>query len=799
MSLPTLYYPTPCEVSADCEDCEVGFYHRELQVTDEYYVYQSQLEVNEACDVISRHLASIKEARDVLTKTLDTHADLFMSRWKKYSQAKREKVLQAIAPDIAPHPWHIFDYQNFSPHDPAENFRNPKTRHQLLLPWLDLETLKSHPQVLSLCCITEHNVHPKHGLFRYAVPCVIVHGLQYGGFLPWNQDDANRADILGFPKAELLFEAQAYLMTTLQKLVSRVLEGVREGTPAQTSKWRELTHRSNFKRTNEIELWSPYIFPAFSAPHTLDLRRLTSLASARLRVIKDHLWQLQCSPAYMHRHVKLFMEINGPIQTRRLAGRDVTYQALFLVEYYIKEIHNYFIWKWVEEECKRAEGLQVRFRDNIYPGQPVPQEYAEAIRRLIAILGGALVNMKSCLRLAIIYANPNVEGVADTYVADGQTAFDSIFTLPGSWDCDNPLLWCLMRMGGRHNMAHLLYDDAVLLSFFQHHLSSSAFQKKAGINEFLSLWVDNLSEFSEILSSVCSGRPKPEDVDLKEVIKTYRRDEWCLLSHNPDLFAFRDTEGIGDMLTNDLYKAQPPTGPRDVEWLQCSRKLRAIMADFWLAIHRVMTTLLENKGFSTSKAQQMLEIITVTRSAEYQREISAEEAKILADIEEQKKAQEASSHLPETQKGQTKRKTRGKPTKQKTKTRPKASDQADVVYPEEVTESQNDTLKSNPAPAPVRTTKRALHAIKLMFPETPQETSGTIQWGEFLNAMSDMGFVARNLGGSGVSFEAEGQGRIVFHRPHPGPRISPVMLQMIGARMNRWFAWTRESFVLDED
>jgi hypothetical protein len=85
-----------------------------------------------------------------------------------------------------------------------------------------------------------------------------------------------------------------------------------------------------------------------------------------------------------------------------------------------------------------------------------------------------------------------------------------------------------------------------------------------------------------------------------------------------------------------------------------------------------------------------------------------------------------------------------------------------------------------------------------MFPTTPEEASKSILWSEFVYAMGDMDFVAQNNGGSAVLFEADGQGRIEFHRPHPEPKIVPSVLQMIGARMNKKFRWRREKFTLDE-
>jgi hypothetical protein len=63
-----------------------------------------------------------------------------------------------------------------------------------------------------------------------------------------------------------------------------------------------------------------------------------------------------------------------------------------------------------------------------------------------------------------------------------------------------------------------------------------------------------------------------------------------------------------------------------------------------------------------------------------------------------------------------------------------------------------------------------------MFPKAPEEASNSLQWVEFVQATGDMGFVAHDTGGSAVSLKADGQGRIVFHKPYPEPKIVPMIL-----------------------
>jgi hypothetical protein len=77
-----------------------------------------------------------------------------------------------------------------------------------------------------------------------------------------------------------------------------------------------------------------------------------------------------------------------------------------------------------------------------------------------------------------------------------------------------------------------------------------------------------------------------------------------------------------------------------------------------------------------------------------------------------------------------------------------------------------------------------------MFPETEEERQRSIEWDHFISAIEDAGF-------SMVNFENNsGSGKIIFHKPHPVPRVNPVMLQSMGSRMNKWFGCHRGFFIL---
>lgn len=130
----------------------------------------------------------------------------------------------------------------------------------------------------------------------------MMHGLRYGEVVDWKACLAHRADILGFPKARLVLEAQAYLMSSLRKVVDGILQGVDTNASPAAEKWNSMV-LMGFRHTNVVKLWSPYTNQAFSLPPSFSTSTLISLAQTRLEATVDHLWLLQTEPAYMKRFI----------------------------------------------------------------------------------------------------------------------------------------------------------------------------------------------------------------------------------------------------------------------------------------------------------------------------------------------------------------------------------------------------------------------------------------------------------------------------------------------------------------
>ena len=83
-------------------------------------------------------------------------------------------------------------------------------------------------------------------------------------------------------------------------------------------------------------------------------------------------------------------------------------------------------------------------------------------------------------------------------------------------------------------------------------------------------------------------------------------------------------------------------------------------------------------------------------------------------------------------------------------------------------------------------------------PLAASKRTACVAWEDFLAAMTDAGCGIEQKGGSAVTFwvAAKREGSVIVHRPHPDPKINPIMLRDCGKRLTRYFGWDEDSFVL---
>ncbi|TGO17517.1 hypothetical protein BTUL_0017g00980 [Botrytis tulipae] len=181
-------------------------------------------------------------------------------------------------------------------------------------------------------------------------------------------------------------------------------------------------------------------------------------------------------------------------------------------------------------------------------------------------------------------------------------------------------------------------------------------------------------------------------------------------------------------------------------------------------------------------------------NAEVHAEIGARHAKKVAAFE---------NFIDQEQWGTEKSEKLGVPTRSKIKTRklPNTDDEHNTVetISKPTVTPETSALISSPK---VLVRKSSYAIFQTMFPTRNfEERTKTVPWDSLVNAMAEAGFIAsHDAGGSAVQFEPDtnspwfGQGKIVFHKPHPERVVDAIMLGAMGKRMKKWFGWSDETF-----
>ena len=164
-----------------------------------------------------------------------------------------------------------------------------KFRESFLLPWLNVEELKKDPFKLFALLHTRTKFPPSDWVsfdlkqtarswfegnpeVDYANYCVILYGPKYGNVAQWTREEAHRWDIAGFPRAQLILEAQSLLMTFLKKIVDIILDGIVDRGELISTKWLQLAE-GGFRPSIGAESWSKFSNQAYYDP-AFDLQRL---------------------------------------------------------------------------------------------------------------------------------------------------------------------------------------------------------------------------------------------------------------------------------------------------------------------------------------------------------------------------------------------------------------------------------------------------------------------------------------------------------------------------------------------
>lgn len=134
--------------------------------------------------------------------------------------------------------------------------------------------------------------------------------------------------MIGFPRGQLVMEAQSDLMGFLKSVVELVLENVPMDESESAAKWIQLT-RNGISRNGDTSHWSNYMYQPYSGPPKFNIDALVTQAKARVEATSDHLWLLQTEPSYLRRYVNLLrqmkiVDVAGLEEGTEMIGVEIT-------------------------------------------------------------------------------------------------------------------------------------------------------------------------------------------------------------------------------------------------------------------------------------------------------------------------------------------------------------------------------------------------------------------------------------------------------------------------------------------
>jgi hypothetical protein len=374
---------------------------------------------------------------------------------------------------------------------------------------------------------------------------------------------------------------------------------------------------------------------------------------------------------------------------------------------------------------------------------------------------------------------------------------------------NDPLDWCLVQMLGEPDNQKG-FNHAMLFAMLHEHLASNPSERNR-LDEVVYQVLSDLSTCHEMLLAVRLHRPQNKPRTLTETKHSEDRPAWkWLRSCKESESAFTRLDNMGGSLLRDFYLAKPPTGPKTAAWLAQSRPLHSAIEKFWERMRDWMRMDFADSDFSVVEIDSFLQVISANLDNDYLQEREREEAAILSSIDDSQRP-DFNFSFP----GEIDSYSRLKldlPRREKTKTRRGGQGDLNDILPTHDTPSNREPEATAPLEqtraTTIKVSKQSLEVFLLMFPEKQAgESSRHLQWDEFVHAMVDAGFTARNSSGSAVAFISNmnipdstsggGGGRVVFHKPHPVPKIDSILLQVMGKRMAKWFGWRREVFESD--
>ncbi|OCL06401.1 hypothetical protein AOQ84DRAFT_411066 [Glonium stellatum] len=484
---------------------------------------------------------------------------------------------------------------------------------------------------------------------------------------------------------------------------------------------------------------APYRLPA-----NLDLNRLESLIAAKLSAAEDHVWALREDPGYFAETLLDWKEhrqecLPDTLDRKHPAFSNSLQERIFWEHVIGNPIVSALVmvemWGSTHEQIVTLQLLKEKYVDSVSSDKDLPEEYALAFYKLHHHLQQFSKGPIGALKAGLSHPHPTNTKIQVTKRT----------SIPKDQSRDE-LVWIFMT----------LFDEQQL------HLAVT--------NQ-----ISDLSVFSQCLYQIELYQPwaatfatemaAKEDEIKKEYLETEKSFEPYFRTRFGGLITSLGTP-TGNIFRYPVYKR------RTQDNIEAMIQAEGHLDSFWRAVDQELAS----NGAISSRLQKLLSQRMLQRTPEWVEPAKAPKTRVSAsDI--------TSISREKTSMSKTKVRTRGLAQLASTSSEAEPLDQ---YRPD----AQPTFMVDN----------RALKAFKTIF-FTPSASSqpGEVAWGDFLHAMSSIGFTAEKLYGSVWQFtptKLDVERSIQFHEPHPCGKIPFTIARRYGRRLDRAYGWHGGMFVL---
>ena len=461
------------------------------------------------------------------------------------------------------------------------------------MPWFSIPMLSANPVLLFalLHCRTQHAPHEWAAFdFKkieaafdggrlsafYSPECVDMRGEQYGHVVEFNHAAAYQLDIVGLPRALLVLEAQALLMSTLENITNAIVEGLGASGHAGGTMWKDMAKNGAFGTLEDNTSWSSYTYQAFCRPPRFEASRLHSLAQAQLDAAGDHLWALQCDAPYMRSYLKDHL--------RPYLSRPLTIDRAEILGFHTGQaLTTYRTWRWIESQISHVKAIKEECAHGILPAGLLSHRLAVALDELHWLLlerhaywEQVLAHLlqlgpATCTRWAAVQASIGLPPGASTF------DYRSVNT---NFRSEDPLFWFLFHLTMKSRLPRG-FDHAAVLSSLDQHIENHHQDRKA-LEEPVYQAISNMAIFSEMITAIQLKRPQVTLRRLQDGRSRNERSPWNLRTLDFG-FPMAPAEERGEpvrALLDGFYKQEAPRGTRDRTWLARRRAQASALEGF---------------------------------------------------------------------------------------------------------------------------------------------------------------------------------------------------------------------------